>query len=182
MSIIDEGLRIDTPEKAAWAIRKYRTLAQRKARNDALAASEQRRISSWLETTNAPVEAQMEFYAAHLEGFAMSERARGRKSFDAPDGSVKTRTTAPTYEVDKSTFISWAQEAKREELLRISFAPDLAAIKAAVVVDGVDVLDPLSGEVIPGLTPVPERVSTTIVPDMDAIDLDDIEGADNDFE
>lgn len=178
MPILDEGFHIDTPEKAAWAIRQYRALAQRKARNETLAAVEQRRISSWLESTSAPIDSQMEFLGAHLEAFAMAERARGRKSFDAPDGSIKTRTNAPTIEVDKSTFIAWAQEAKREELLRVSFAPDMAAIKAAVVTDGPDVLDPISGEVIPGLSPIPERVTIKIEPDMTAIDLEGIEDED----
>ena len=51
----------------------------------------------------------------------------------------------------------------------------MTAIKTAVVVDGTQVLDPATGEVIPGLAPTPERVTVKIEPDLEAIDLDELE-------
>ena len=44
MSEVDEGFRVDTPEQAAWAMRKYRSLAQKAAKNEELAKAEKNRI------------------------------------------------------------------------------------------------------------------------------------------
>jgi hypothetical protein len=171
----DEGFRVDTPEQAAWAMRKYRRLAQKKAQYAALAEAERHRIQAWEERVSASVQSNMDFFGSHLEAYAIRERARGAKSVEFPDGSIKTRQTGASYEVDRAVFVDWASEAKRDDLLRVTLAPDMTAIKSAVVVDGGQVLDPSTGEVIPGLAPTPERVSVKIEPDLEAVDLDDIE-------
>jgi hypothetical protein len=172
MSGLTEGFRIETPEQAAWAMRKYRKFAQRKQENETLAEAERARIASWLERVNATVEAEMDFFGSHLEAYGMAQRISGRKSVDLPDGVIKTRSTSASVLVDKATFVQWAMEAKREDLLRVSYAPDLDAIKTTTVVDGGSVIDVVSGEILPGVEPTPERVSVTIAPDLGAIDLE----------
>lgn len=170
-----EGFRIDTPEQAAWAMRKYRTLAQKAARNSELARAEHARIDAWLQRVNSTVEADMDFFGSHLEGYARAERARGQKSVQLPDGTIATRSQKAGITVDKSTFVQWALEAKREDLLRVSYAPDLETIKTTTVVDGGSVIDVASGEILPGVEPTPERVTVSIAPDLDAIDLEGID-------
>lgn len=168
----DEGFRVDSVEKAAEVMRKYRGLAQRKKRNEDLAQKEHDRIDRWLSAANASVSAQMEFLDDHISAFAISQRASGVKTLDLPDGVVKTRQTGVTFDVDKSVFLEWAQDAKRDDLLRVTLAPDMTAIKTALIPDGGSVIDPISGEVVPGLSPVPERVAVSIAPDMEAVDLE----------
>lgn len=174
---VSEDFRVDTPEQAAWAMRKYRVLAQRKAQHEALAAAERERIDAWLTRVNAAVETQMEWFQQHLEFYAMKQRLAGNKTVELPDGTLKTRSTSPTFEVDKATFLEWAQEAKRDDVLRVSLAPDLTAIKGAFIPDGSNAVDPLSGEVVPGLIPVPARTTVKIDPDLDAVDLEGIDDA-----
>lgn len=180
----EDGFRVETPEQAAWAMRKYRGLAQKRARYAALAQAERERIGAWEERVTAAVDSQMEFFAGHLEGYAIRERANGAKSVEFPDGSLKTRKSGPGFEVDKARFLEWAEDAKREDLLRVTLSPDMTAIKSAVVVDGAQVLDPASGEIVPGLSPVPERVTVKIEPDLSAADLDGLEeeGMGDDFD
>lgn len=176
MSEIDKDtFRIETPEQAAWAMRKYRALAQKAARNDDLAKAEHLRIDSWLERANGSIEANMDFFYRHLEAYAMKERHAGRKSVDLPDGTIKTRVKRAGIAPDKSTFVQWALEQERHDLLRTSYAPDMDAITSAVVVDGGTVLDPTTGEVIPGLAPTPESVSVSVNPDLTAADLEEDE-------
>lgn len=175
MSEVTDEFKIDTPARAAWAMRKYRRLAQRAQENERLAQAERQRIDQWLERVNASLSSEAEFFARHLEAYAMSQRAEGRKSIDLPDGVIKTRSQAATVTVDKSTFIQWALEAKRDDLLRVSYAPDVDAIKSTTIVDGGSVVDVASGEVLPGVQPTPERVSVSIAPDLDAIDLEGID-------
>jgi hypothetical protein len=177
----DEGFRVDTPEQASWAMRKYRRLAQKRAQHVALANAERERIEAWEQRVTAAVDSRMEFFAAHLEGYAIRERANGSKTIEFPDGAIKTRQSGPSYEIDKARFIEWAEDAERDDLLRISLSPDMTAIKGFVVVDNGQVLDPASGEIIPGLAPLPERVTVKIEPDLSAVDLDGIdeEGAED---
>lgn len=171
----EDGFRVDTPEQAAWAMRKFRVLAQKRAQYVALAEAERERIAAWEQRVTASVDSQIEFFSAHLEGYAIRQRAAGSKTIEFPDGSIKTRQSGASLEIDKATFIEWANDAKRENFLRVTLAPDLAAIKSNVVIDGPHVLDPLSGEIIPGLSPIPERVSVKIEPDLTAIDLEGID-------
>lgn len=170
-----DTFRIDTPEQAAWAMRKYRALAQKAARNDDLAKAEHLRINLWLERANERIEGNMDFFQRHLEAYAMKERLAGRKSVDLPDGTIKTRMKRAGITPDKSTFVQWALEHDRQDLLRASYAPDMDAITSTVVVDGHTVLDPTTGEVIPGLEPTPEAVSVSITPDLTAADLEEDE-------
>lgn len=170
-----EGFRVETPQQAAWAMRKYRALAQKKAQHEAMADAERERIAAWELRVVSSVEAQMEFFASHLEGYAMKERAKGAKSLEFPDGAIKTRQSGAAFEIDKARFIEWAEDAKRDDLLRVTLAPDMTAIKGSVVVDNGQVIDAASGEIVPGLAPIPERVSVKIEPDLTAVDLDDME-------
>lgn len=168
-------LHITTAEDAAWAMRKYRVLAQRKAQYAALAEAEHRRINDWLERVTMPIEGDMEFYEGHLRQWAMSQRAQGRKSIELPDGRITTRQVPASIDVDKSRFLEWAESAGRDDLVRITRAPNMAAIKSATVCEASDVLDPATGEVIPGLSPVIEHVSVNIEADLNAIDLEGLE-------
>lgn len=180
----DDGFRVETPEQAAWAMRKYRRLAQKRDEYVALAAAERERIAAWEQRVTATVDSEMEFFAGHLEGYALGQRAEGRKSIDLPDGVIKTRQSGMSYDINKEEFVYWAQGAMRDDLLRYTVAPDMTAIKSSVVADGAQVLDPASGEIIPGITPIPERVSVKIEPDLTAVDLDGIEqeGMDDDVD
>lgn len=171
----DEGFRVDSAEKAAVVMRKYRKLAQKKEQNNRLAELEHNRIDRWVTGVNASVEAQMEFLEGHLSAYAISQRAAGVKSVALPDGSIKTRQSGVTFEVDASVFLEWAQDAKRDDLVRVSHSPNMAAIKSSVIANGADAIDPASGEIVPGLQPVPERVTVKIEPDLEAMDLDGFE-------
>jgi len=179
MSELNEGFRVDTAEKAAWAMRKYRRLAQQEDSNKILAASEVNRINDWVTRVNASVCSEMEFFAAHLEAYAVGQRAQGRKSIDLPDGVIKTRAQAAGVIVDKSTFVQWAVEAKRDDLLRVTYTPNMDAIKSTTIIDQGNVIDVATGEVIPGAQSQPEKITTTIVPDLGAMDFEGMDDESN---
>jgi len=169
---------IDTPEKAAWAMRKYRRLAQQQEENKRLADAEHDRIQAWLDRVNTTLDGEIDFFDRHLVAYGMQQRAEGRKSVDLPDGTIKTRSTKAGVTLDRSTFVQWALENDRHDLLRTTYAPNMDAIKSSTVVDGGKILDPATGEIIQGAEPQPESVSVTITPDLDAVDLPDAEDDD----
>jgi hypothetical protein len=170
---VTEDFKVDNLDIAAWTMRKYRALAQRLEANKRLAEAEKNRIEAWLERTNAPIEGRMEWFEDHLRAYALARRAEDQKSISLPDGEVKTRKSPPTFQVDKAVFVEWAQEQKRDDVLRVSVSPDMTGIKGAFIADGGNAIDPASGEIVPGLMPVPEQVIVSLAPDMDANDLDE---------
>ena len=170
---LNDDFKVDTLEQAQWAMRKYRSLAQRVAANEALADAEHDRITTWKDAANAGLLSRMEWYEEHLKAYALSLRAQGQKSVSLPDGEIKTRASAPTFDVDRARFVEWAQEQKREDVLRVAVSPDLSAIKTAFVADGATAVDPTTGEVVPGLIPVPESVTVSLAPDLTASGIDE---------
>lgn len=170
---LNEDFRVDTLEQAQNVMRKYRALAQRVAANEALADAEHDRIAAWKDAANAGLLSRMEWYEEHLKAYALSLRAQGQKSVSLPDGEIKTRVSPPTFDVDQARFVEWAQEQKRDDVIRVSVAPNRAAIRNAFVADGSTAVDPTTGEVVPGLIPVPESVTVSLAPDLTAGGLDE---------
>lgn len=168
---------IDSPEKAAWAMRKYRRAAQRVEENKRLAEAEHARIDAWLERVNLTLEGEMDFFDGHLHGYAMQQRADGRKSVDLPDGVIKTRTKPERVVLDKSAFVQWALETDNADMLRKSYAPDMDAINDLIVVDGGKAVISATGEVLPHAEITPQTVSVTITPDLTATDLEEDDDA-----
>lgn len=169
---LEDEFRVDTLDKAVAVMRKYRNIAQAMSRNQEIANTEHERIDAWLERANAPLAGRLEFYEAHLGAFAMKSRSEGQKSVSLPDGDLKTRTVPPGFEIDRSVFLEWARENKRDDVMRVSYTPDMSAIRSAFLPDGACAIDPASGEVVPGLVPVPERVTISVVPDLTAAELE----------
>lgn len=175
---MNDEFKIDTPEKAAWAMRKFRRLAQRAEQNNQLAKKEHDRIDAWVDRVNASLQSQAEFYYAHLSAYGMQQRAEGRKTVDLPDGVIKTRVKAQRVILDKSAFVQWAIEAERLDLLRTKYEPDMDAIESRIVVESGTIIDTTTGEMLPHAEVSPESVGVTITPDLEAEDIDDMEDED----
>lgn len=175
---IEEGYRIDSAEKADVALRKYSSLIQKKQRHDEMANKEITRIKTWQEEMNAKVDSSLDFIRGHLEVFAMKQRLAGEKSFDSPSGSIKSRQTPPSVDIDNATFVEWAQENNRDDCLNYTVRPDVKRVKQSFVPSDGSMVDPATGEVVPGLIPVAERISFILEPDLSMANL----GEDDDGE
>jgi hypothetical protein len=172
---VEEGYRIDSPEKAGVALRKYSSLMKKKEQNEELARIEMIRIAAWREEANAKVDNNLDFIRGHLEVFALKQRLAGEKSFDSPSGKIKSRQSGASFNVDSSTFIEWANTNNRDDLLLYTVKPDLSKIKKSFVASDQEVVDPATGETVAGILPVPERLTFTIEPNLEMADLGDDE-------
>jgi hypothetical protein len=154
---------IDTDEKAAWAMRKYTAALDRVTQAEELADAEMRRIDTWLEERRRVYGRDTEFFGALLSNYALDQRATlDRKKIDLPDGVVQTRSVAEKFVVvDKEAFIEWAKE-NRPDLLKMTYSPDMKVIADRLLSEVTSVMDETSGEIVPGLSTEPGRVSATI--------------------
>ena len=171
----------DTPEHyeilddgaAAWAMRKLQRLRRQQATNAAIAAAEIEKIEAWLSDVNRSLDMNATYFEAILGHYALRCRQNpddGRKSISLPAGKIATRIPSAHWHIDPAEFVPWA-EAHRPDLLRVKVDPSLSEIKRALaaVVDAPtsDVVDPDSGEIVPGVRISSGDISATVTPDID---------------
>lgn len=163
--ILDDGA-------AAWAMRKLQRVRRQQATNQAIADEEIEKIRSWLGDVNHGLERSATYFEAILSHYALRCRQDpddGRKSISLPAGKIATRVPSPHWHINADEFVPWA-ETHRPDLLRVKVDPALSEIKRAFapVFDAVptsDVVDPDSGEIIPGIRISSGDIAATVNPD-----------------
>jgi phage host-nuclease inhibitor protein Gam len=149
-----EAFVIDTEEKANWALRKIRSLQEKKKDNVALAEAEISKIDAWLESVNEKVERDTEYFQSMLAAYAQKRRNEDPKfkSLKLPQGKIAFRKQQPKWEYDDAKLIQSLKSSGLEDLIRIKEEPDKTAIKKRLVISGEFAVNPESGELIDGIT------------------------------
>jgi phage host-nuclease inhibitor protein Gam len=149
-----ESFVIDTEEKANWALRKIRSLQEKKKDNITLAEAEVAKIDTWLETVNEKVTNDIDYFVQMLTIFALKRRDQDPKfkSLKLPYGKIGFRKQQPKWEYDDSKLLAALKSSGLDELIRIKEEPDKVAIKKQLKVSGEFAVNPDSGEMIDGIT------------------------------
>lgn len=163
-----QTFRIDGDRTAQWAMRHLAELRADEARDTATYDAELAHLDEWATRRAKSREWGISFFERHLEDYARRQReATGgkRKSIDLPAGKVRTTIRKARIVVtDRDSFVEWAT-GTAASLLRVKREPDATAIGVALqMTDSGTVVDPVSGEVVPGLGVEPESVSVSIKP------------------
>jgi hypothetical protein len=158
-----EAYRIDGPGSAAWAMRKLRDARTRQAEVRAVADAEIERVQAWADTEHAKYERDAAWFEGLLTRWALDCRAADprAKSVSTPYGTVTTRETAGAWTVDDAAVLEWAR-GRRPELVQVRESLRLADAKKALTVADGKILDPATGEVVPGIEVGPSRVTATV--------------------
>jgi Bacteriophage Mu Gam like protein len=166
---------VDNQGKAIWASRQLSELQERIEAVEALAQNEIARLEAkiakvrnWNEDAQREDRRRAAYFQGQLEEYALrvrEETGDRQKHVLTPYVRVSTTASQPKVEVtDKSAFTDWALANQRLDLLHITTTtrtePALVAIKAELH-DGEngEVVDPLTGESVPGLRPIPARIT-----------------------
>lgn len=160
-------------QHAEWQLRHLARLDAQAAEVDRLAAAEADRIKEWHQTERARIDARRDALRVQLQGWHQAQLADDdrRKTIPLPSGVLRSRRNGPKVKVtDSAQFVEWAR-VLHDDLLVISYRPDAAAVAkrlagAPVLEDG-SVVDTATGEVIPGVTVLPESVSFTVTTGAD---------------
>lgn len=158
-----EAFRIDGPASAAWAMRKLRDARRHQAEVRAVADDEIERVQAWASAEHAKRERDAAWFEGLLRRWALDCRAADprAKTVSTPYGVVSTRPSAGAWDVDDSAVLAWAREA-RPELVQVTEKLRLGDAKKALTVDGGKVVDPTTGEVVPGIEVGPSRITATV--------------------
>ena len=158
-----ERFVVQDDSQAAWAMRKLMALRKRQADIDALAEEEAARIGSWHLHASSGLVADTNYFTGILTEYARKQRDDfDRKSISLPYGTVKSRASSRRVEVtDADAFIAWAR-TNAPTLIRVKEEPDKAAIKASFDSSSNLIVDPSTGEVVPGVAVAVSDTTFTI--------------------
>lgn len=150
----EEEVHLGGDQDATWALRKLAALRKQVAANNAIAEGEANRIAAWLAAVNEPLRKQVAFVEGILNGYAIHERGKDRKTIVLPYGKLATRPVADKWEVvDADAFVAWAQENKHPELVKTTTKPEaLTVIKTALKTTDTGEVITAEGEAVPGVT------------------------------
>ena len=157
---------INNDDEALWAMRR---LAQAQRRIEAVKAQAQveiDRINRWIENNTISQARTVERIERLLGDYLMTVRedeTDGRKKLDFPDGTVSSRLTPSKVAVDDAeAFIAWAEANGKTEWIRVKREADVSTIKKVVDYNGDEVIDPISGTVIEGLSHTEGGISISV--------------------
>jgi len=157
-------------EQADWQVRKIARLRRMMDENEAIAFAEIGRIREWLAEENCKLARRASFFEDALRGFHrhLLEFDAKRKTVNLPAGTLRARQHPAKVDViDAEVFVRWAM-AERPALVRTRHEPDKTAIKQMLAVGpsggdyGQVLVDPTSGEEVPGVVLVEGATSFTV--------------------
>jgi hypothetical protein len=172
--------RIDSLEKANWAISKIAKRRAELAEQIAFANAERERLDHWVAEMERVCKQRTEFLEGELrryhedrladEGIDLADidedawrKAKG-KTLKLPAGELRARRSPARVEVDDETFVPWA-EHNATDLIRSNPVPCKPAIKqvAKPTEDG-HAVDAATGEILPGVTWVEGDIRFSVEP------------------
>jgi phage host-nuclease inhibitor protein Gam len=142
-------------ESVLWVVlRRLRAVERKRTALEARVQAEVNRLEAWHAERDAPLLNDAQGLRRLAEEYAVAERTRthGRvKSVATPYGVVKTRESGCGWQVaDEDALMTWAW-ANRTDLVKTVQTFALADAKRVLKDDGGTVVDPKSGEIVPGL-------------------------------
>lgn len=160
--------RIESLGSAGWAAARLAELRARRMEYD-------EEVRRWREAGAKLVRAEA-FFEDALKEWAVRSRTATAKTFTLSHGTVSTRLSkARVVVVDEGAAIGWAEEAcpdavKVSKSFLVSKLGDVAVVGAGSDTPP-SIVNVATGEVIPGLSAEPERVSATVKVELPALQV-----------
>lgn len=106
-----EQFRIDTVEKADWAVRKIAKYQEEIKKDQADAQAIIDKTKQWLASRTKEHQDQIDFFQEMLRPFAMQQLAESKKkkSCKVPSGTLGFRASSDNYEKNDDDLLIWAQ-------------------------------------------------------------------------
>lgn len=157
-----ERFRVEGERQAVWAMRRARDVARRRAEIQAIAEEEIDRIQRWASDADAPLARDARYFEGLLIRYALDVRAADprRKSVTTPYGTVRTRETGGGWTASPEA-LEWARVA-RPELVKVTETFALSDAKRTLTATEDGVVDPATGDLVPGITVAPRTVTATV--------------------
>ena len=159
-----EAFTIDNLEKANWAFRKMAALNAKIAEKEELAAAEQERIRTWLESGTKSDRESIHFFEKLLTDYYITLRVEDPKAkLTTPYGKVTSRRLQPKWEFEEEKAIEYFKQ-NHPEIVRVvtttSFNKTDAKKLFNITAEGIVVDE--NGEIVEFAKATPQECSYTV--------------------
>lgn len=121
------------------------------------------RLEAWATDRNAPLAESAARIERAAEQYAIASRTDRRKSFATPYGTVQTREAGGGWEVVNSAeVLAWAKDNAPDLVKSTESFVKADANRAFTVAPTGDVVVKATGQVVPGVSVVPKRVTASV--------------------
>lgn len=149
-----QKFKIENIEQANWAVRKIAAARAAIREREELARAEIERIKRWLEDETQELQRDIEFFEGLLKEYHVKQLAKDSKAktIKLPYGVLKMRKQQPKIERNDEQLKAWAKENKPDVLIPQEPKLDWAGLKKVLKIAGDKMIDPDTGEAVPGVT------------------------------
>lgn len=149
------GYEIGDRSEANWVLARVAEIEAEIAEAEAVARDQIERAQVWLEARKRTLGGRIVWWSMTLESFARREYAASggkTKSVSLPHGVLRLRAPQARWTYDEPTLLEFLGKSGLNDLLRVTVAPDKAALKEATrITDTGEVVLAATGEVVPGV-------------------------------
>jgi len=152
--IAQDRFTVDTDEKANWSLRKIKKFQQQKEANNKLAVDEVEKIEAWNKAENDKAQQSIDYFQGLLAYYALGKREADPKfkKLELPNGKIKFTKQQPKWHLDNDAVLKTLKESEQLDLIKVVESPKLADIKKTFKVQGNQVVNPSTGEIVEGIT------------------------------
>src|SRR5690606_19719631 len=124
----DEGFRIDSDDKAEWAVRKIKLAQIAIEKRRQFVQAEIERLQAWQQMMDERDQATIDWMTSLLRPYfeALRPQLGKRKSYSLPSGTLQVRTAQVSYARDEEQLLTYARQIG---LVKIRESVDWAEIK-----------------------------------------------------
>lgn len=148
-----ESFQVTDDQQANWALRKIKQHQELQKENNLLAESEIEKINAWVESENDKAQQSIDYFQSLLSAYALKLREADPKfkSSKLPNGKIKFAKQQPKWNLKNEVVLKSLKEAGETDLIKVIESPRLADIKKAFVINGNEVINPDTGEIVEGI-------------------------------
>ena len=148
---------IETKEQVIWALRKIAAIERARKESQLAAQAEMDRIKNWLAEEERRADQAREYLDYLLEDYHRRQLVKNpkAKTIKLPHGELQLRAQQPEFTRDEVALMAWARENRPGFIIKPPLPEpmlDWAGLRKALKIVEGKAIDPLTGEVIPGIT------------------------------
>lgn len=147
------SFRIEDNDGASWAMRKLAQAKRALLDIEEQARREEARIEAWCDEAEKAPTRDYQYFDALLREYHKRtlDGDSTLRTLVLPAGTLRARKAPDSWQAaDVAAFLKWAK-AQRPALVRTKEEPNIAEAKRVLEARGPGVVDPQTGEIVPGL-------------------------------
>lgn len=143
---------VQTKDQAEWCLRQISRLKAKQSEIEELAKAEIEKINAWKEKETSTINSSIAFFEGLLKDFhrRILEEDPKAKTIRFPSGSLEARKMPPEYRRDEEKLLPWVEQ-NRPDFVIVKKSVDWANLKKELSFSNGAAVDPVTGEVVPGV-------------------------------